>query len=186
MVSQRLINSMVILVLFATSMTLLASFNSAFSSTQQWQDAGKQVPNKLILRIIQDDLHPGIPVDVGRMKIWKIKLSQQDRPLYLVDSRITDLAERPRANPLCGASGCAFFIYELTDSQSFQPIWSNYLNVNLPPTVPLFEPVNDLRNGLPVLKINQMESKRIRQSNITFNGKVYEVTQTTLLPQIYE
>jgi hypothetical protein len=168
------------------SVILLGTFGLAFSSTRQWQDVGKQVPNQLTLRLVQDNLYPGIPVDTGRMKIWKIKLSGQNSSLYLVDSRITDLAEYPRSNPLCGRAGCAFFIYKLTDSQSFQLIWSHYLNVNLPPTVALFEPVNTLHNGLPMLRINQMEGKRIRQSNLSFNGRVYEVTQTTLLPQIYE
>jgi hypothetical protein len=186
MIPQRLTDSIVILVLLTAIIVLFATFNSAFSSTHHWQDVENRVPNELLLRIIQDNLRPEIPVDAGRMKIWKIKSSKQSRPLYLVDSRITDLANRPRANPLCGASGCAFFLYQLTDNRSFQPIWSDYLNVNLPPTVPLFEPVNDLHNGLPVLKINQMEGKRIRRSRLSFNGKVYEVTQTTLLPQIYE
>jgi hypothetical protein len=186
MMSQKLIDSVVILVLFMASVVLFASFGSAFSSTRQWQNIEKQVPHELTLRIVQDNLRPEIPVDTGRMKIWKIQMSKQNRPIYLVDSQITDLAEYPRANPLCGSSGCAFFIYKLSENQSFQPIWSRYLNVNLPPTVALFEPVNTLHNGLPVLRINQMEGKRIRQSNLSFNGKVYEVTQTTLLPQIYE
>jgi hypothetical protein len=50
----------------------------------------------------------------------------------------------------------------------------------------LFEPSRDLSHGLPILKINQMEGQRIRQSRLSFDGKVYEITQTILMPQIYE
>jgi hypothetical protein len=183
MISQRLIVSAIILILFTFSLILSASFNSA---SDQWHGTGNRVPTKLMLRIKQENLHPEIPVDVERMRIWKIQKPEQSHPLYVVDSRITDLAKYPRVNPLCGASGCAFFIYEQTEHQDFQRIWSNYLNVNLPPTIALFALEKDFSKGLPVLTINQMEGKRIRQSHISFNGNVYEVTQTNLLPQIYE
>jgi hypothetical protein len=186
MIPQRLIDSVVILVLLVAGVVLFTSFSSAFSSAHQWQDIGKQAPTELTLQIAQDNLYPGIPVDTGRMKIWKLKLSAQDRPLYLVDSRITDLAKYPHVNPLCGASGCAFLIYKPDNDRHFQQIWSAYLNVNLPPTVALFEPSTDLSHGLPILKINQMEGQRIRQLRLSFDGKVYEITQTTLMPQIYE
>jgi hypothetical protein len=104
----------------------------------------------------------------------------------LIDSRITSIAEYPHANPLCGASGCAFFGYIPADGKGFQEVWNTYLNVNLPPEVSLFESPDELRNGFPVLKINQMQGDRIEQSHWSFNGQEYEITKTLLTPQTYE
>jgi hypothetical protein len=167
--------------LLATLAFLLAQY-SASSDTPQWQS----ISPKLSAQVMTENFRPDIPIDVGRLRTWKIQQPGQGIPIYLVDSRLSDRAEYPRVNPLCGASGCAFLIYKPDDDRHFQQIWSAYLNVNLPPTVALFEPSSDLSHGLPILKINQMEGQRIRQLRLSFDGKVYEITQTTLMPQIYE
>jgi hypothetical protein len=167
--------------LLATLAFLLAQ-HSASSDTPQWQS----ISRKLSAQVITENFRPSIPVDAGRLKTWKIQQPGQAAPIYLVDSRLSDRAEYPRVSPLCGASGCAFLIYKPDNDRHFQQIWSAYLNVNLPPTVPLFEPSPNLSHGLPVLNINQVEGKRIRRSRLSFDGKVYEITQSTLMPQIYE
>jgi hypothetical protein len=167
--------------LLATLASLLAQY-SASSDTPQWQS----ISHKLSAQVMTENFRPGIPVDVGRLRTWKIQQPGQSNPIYLVDSRLSNWAEYPRVNPLCGASGCAFLIYKPDGDRHFQQIWSAYLNTNLPPTVALFEPSPDLSHGLPILKINQMEGQRIRQSRLSFDGKVYEITQSTLMPQIYE
>jgi hypothetical protein len=179
---KRMIITGVITGLLLTTLAFLLAQYSASSDTPQWQST----PRKLSAQVRMESFRPDIPVDIGRLRTWKFQQPGQSIPIYLVDSRLSDRAEYPRVNPLCGASGCAFLIYKPDGNRHFQQIWSAYLNVNLPPTVALFEPESDLSHGLPVLNINQMEGKRIRRSRLSFDGKVYEITQTTLMPQIYE
>jgi hypothetical protein len=179
---KRMIITGVITGLLLAMLAFLLAQYSASSDTPQWQS----ISHKLSAQVMTESFRPGIPIDVGRLRTWKIQQSEQSDPIYLVDSRLSDRADYPRVNPLCGASGCAFLIYKPDGDRHFQQIWSAYLNVNLPPTVALFEPSPDLSHGLPILKINQMEGQRIRQLRLSFDGKGYEITQTTLMPQIYE
>ncbi|MBW4466324.1 MAG: hypothetical protein KME07_12940 [Pegethrix bostrychoides GSE-TBD4-15B] len=165
------------------------SRNRASADAANWSYASNSAPSGLVQQIAANHLSPDLPVDSGRMKVLNVQLPGQKQPLYLVDSRITNLAQYPHVNPLCGASGCAFFGYIPTDipkEQQFQEVWNAYLNVNLPPNVSLFESSDALQNGLPVLKINQMQGNRVEQSHWSFNGQEYEVTKTLLTPQTYE
>jgi hypothetical protein len=171
-----------IVVLIIVSLTLFSSCNTALVRSQ-WLDA--DAPAELMARVVQDNLQPDVLVDAGRMKIWKVDRFGQRQTLYLIDARITDMASYPHANPLCGVSGCAFFAYRSEDA-TFQQVWSEYLNVNLPPGVPLLEVEDELKNGLPELRINQMQGKQIQQSRLSFNGKRYETTQVLLLPKRYD
>jgi hypothetical protein len=179
---KRMIIVGVITGLLLAALAFLLAQYSASSDTPQWQS----ISRKLSIQVREENFRPDIPVDIGRLRTWKIEQPGQSNPIYLVDSRLSDRAEYPRVNPLCGASGCAFFIYKPDGDHHFQQIWSAYLNTNLPPTVALFEPSPDLSHGLPILKINQMEGQRICQSRLSFDGKVYAITQTTLMPQNYE
>lgn len=178
------------LVTLLMGLSLVGTFrNPASADAANWSYASNSAPSGLIQQIAANHLSPNLPVDSGRMKVLTVQLPGQKQPLYLVDSRIANLAQYPHVNPLCGASGCAFFGYIPTDipkEQQFQEVWDAYLNVNLPPNVSLFESPDALQNGLPVLKINQMQGNRVEQSHWSFNGREYEVTKTLLTPQTYE
>lgn len=167
-------------------LSLLGTFRSrASADAANWGYAANSAPSGLMEQFVADHLNP-LPIDPGRMKFLVVQLPGQNQPLYLIDSRIANLAEYPHANPLCGASGCAFFGYIPTDREEFREVWNTYLNVNLPPEISLFESSDELQNGLPVLKINQMQGHRVEQSHWSFNGQDYEITKTLLTPQTYE
>ncbi|WP_448287529.1 hypothetical protein [Phormidesmis priestleyi] len=46
--------------------------------------------------------------------------------------------------------------------------------------------MNKLQNGLPVLTVNQLENKQIRQFIFAFTGNSYELVETHLLSKVYE
>jgi hypothetical protein len=183
---KRLMIPTFILVSVLMAIALLASRNPASVSLSQWHDAAKSAPTGLMAQVIQDNISPDLPIDAGRMKVWKIQQPEQSKPLYLVDSRVANLADYPHANPLCGVTGCAFFAYISLKEGEFQQVWSEYLNVNLPPGILLIEPSHELKHGLPKLRINQMKGKQVQQLQLTFNGKVYETTNILLLPKNYD
>lgn len=175
-----------VVILALLVLSLLEPFrNHASADVADWNNAADSAPSGLMAQFTADHLNSNLPVNSGRMKFLTVQLSGQNQPLYLIDSRITNLADYPHANPLCGASGCAFFGYIPADGK-YREVWNTYLNVNLPPSVSLFESPNALRNGLPVLKINQMQGNRVEQSQWSFDGQEYEITKTLLTPQTYE
>jgi hypothetical protein len=182
---KRFVISTFIVVFIGVSLALFASQNPALVRSSQWLDAANHAPAELMAQVVQDNIQPDVPIDAGRMKIWKVDRSGQKQALYLIDARITDMANYPHANPLCGVSGCAFFAYR-SEGGTFQQVWSDYLNVNLPPGVLLIEVDDELKNGLPELSINQMQGKQIQKSRLSFNGQSYETTQVLLLPKRYD
>jgi hypothetical protein len=174
----------------ATAVALLLALSAYWSgnnaiATGTWQLATDAAPSGLVAQIQAETLSPKSAADAGRMKIWSIQLPGQKQPLYLINSQIASLV-KPNANPLCGNSGCAFFAYISTGKEQYQQVWSTYLNVHLPPKVTLFEVPDDLRNGMPMLKINQLQANRVQQLHVTFNGQTYEVTASLLTPQTYD
>jgi hypothetical protein len=155
----------------------------ASANDAAWSYAAQSAPSELMTQVRAEHLSPDAAVDTGRMKVWKIQQSGQTQPLYLIDSRVADAANS--TNPLCGASGCAFFGYLVTAS-NYQQVLNIYLDPRLPPHIALIEVINTLQSGLPVLKVNQLEGDRIQQLTLTFDGTQYQVTDTQLSPQRYE
>lgn len=189
-ISRQKLKLLVIAAIVLTVLLVALSFfgssgNRASADAENWNQAAQSDPAGLMAQVVADHLNPNALVDPGRMKILSLQLPGQSQPLYLIDSRIANLARYPHANPLCGASGCAFFGY-VKDEEGFREVWMTYLNVNLPPEVSLFESPDELRNGFPVLKTNQMQGDRIEQLHWSFNGQEYEITKTLLTPQTYE
>ena len=158
---------------------------SQSSDANGWQRGSDAAPAGLMQQVIQENIAPDFQVDSGRMRVWRIQQSGQPDPLYLIDSRVASAAESASANPLCGASGCAFFGY-IQQGDRHQRVFADYLDPRLPPNIPLFEVPHKLQNRLPVLIVNQMENNQIRQLTLSFNDREYEVTETQLLPQRYE
>ncbi|NET40228.1 MAG: hypothetical protein F6K19_51230, partial [Cyanothece sp. SIO1E1] len=61
-----------------------------------------------------------------------------------------------------------------------------YLKPQLPPDITLFAPSEILQHGLPVLRVNQLESNQRQQLTLAFNGQAYDIMATQLFPQTYE
>ena len=157
------------------------------SSQPQWQLAKDNASAGLMAQVIQENIQPGTPVDAGQMKVWKVQQSDQNVPLYLIDTRVTNAAEHPQDNPLCGMQGCLFLAYIPAGSGHYQRVLSIYLNPHLPPQTTLLAAEEDsLEVGLPCLIVKQLENHKIRTIQFCFNGSIYEIIDTQLLPEVYE
>ncbi|PSR19306.1 hypothetical protein C8255_02800 [filamentous cyanobacterium CCP3] len=141
-----------------------------------WRLAKEVAPLPLLSQMLQDNLSPTFPVDPGQMQMWRVQVTGQRQPLYLVDSRV----EGSETQPLCGAIGCAFFGYIPQDS-SFQRVLATYLHPHVPPGRSLIEPTTTVDNGLPRLVVNQLGAEGFQQYTLGFNGEVYEIQQIDTL-----
>ncbi len=164
----------------------LGVMNQSASVELGWREASRSAPSGLMQQVVQENLSSEFKGDSGRMKIWRIQRSGQSKPLFLVDSRIANEAEQPTTNPLCGASGCQFFGYIPAQNNRYQRVLAAYFNPRLPPKISLFDVTDKLQNGLPVLTVNQLEKRQIRQLIFAFKETSYELIETQLLPDIYE
>lgn len=173
------------LLLFAGSAMGVYAALSKTASGSDWQSAAQAAPAGLMEQVVRDNMTSNAQIDAGKMKVWKILQPGQSEPLYLIDTRIANLAERPSGNPLCGALGCAFFGY-VSENGHYRKVLGTYFDVNLPPHIPLFELTDNLQKGLPTLKVNQREGDRVRQFIFSFNGESYEVVETRLSPNVYQ
>jgi len=151
-----------------------------------WQEAARSAPPGLMQQVVKENLSSDFAGDTGRMRVWRVFQTGQSKPLFLVDTRSKNEANQPHQNPLCGALGCKFLGYVSTAKDQYQQVLANYLKPQLPPEVPLIEPTPTIRSGLPILKINQIEGRQVKQSVLAFDGKGYEVVETQLLPKVYE
>jgi hypothetical protein len=157
------------------------------TSQPQWQLAKDAAPAGLMAQVIQENLQPGTAIDTGQMKIWQIQQANQNVPLYLIDTRVANAAEHPQDNPLCGVQGCLFLAYISAGSGHYQRVLSIYLNPHLPPQTTLLQPsAYSSESGLPCLMVNQLEHHKIRTTQFCFNGSIYEIIDTQLLPKVYE
>ena len=168
------------------AIVMLGVINQSASVELGWREAARSAPPGLMQQVIQENLSSNFKGDSGRMKIWQIRRSGQSKPLFLIDSRIANEADQPTENPLCGTSGCQFFGYVSTQNNHYQRVLVAYFNPRLPPKISLFDIADKLQNGLPVLTVNQLENKQIRQFIFAFNGKSYDLIETQLLPKVYE
>lgn len=171
--------------LILTSTIAVLAMKSASVETG-WQNSARSAPPGLMQQVVKENLSSDFTGDTGRMKVWRIFQTGQSKPLFLVDTRSMNEANHPHENPLCGALGCKFLGYVSTAKEQYQQVFANYLKPQLPPKVPLIEPTPTIRNGLPTLKINQLEGRQVKQSVLAFNGKGYEIVETQLLPKVYE
>lgn len=174
----------IVSLILASTIAVLAMKSASVETG--WQEAARSAPPGLMQQVVQENLSSDFAGDVERMRVWRISQSGQSKPLFLVDTRSINGATRPNENPLCGALGCKFLGYVSATKDRYQQVLANYLKPQLPPKISLIEPTSTIRNGLPTLKINQLEGKQVKQSVLGFNGKEYEVVETHLLPKLYE
>ena len=85
---------------------------------------------------------------------------------------------------LCGALGCLYTGMWLREKQPAAQVLSMYLNPNLPEGRSLFEVLGgeggDRNKKLPCLKVMQIEKDRLRQVNLCFNGRQYQIVDSQL------
>ena len=79
-----------------------------------------------------------------------------------------------------------FLGYISAGKNQYHRVFAAYLKPQLPPKVSLIAPTETIQNGLPTLKVNQLEGRQIRQLMFAFNGADYNVVNTQLLPKVYE
>jgi hypothetical protein len=142
----------------------------------QWQLVAEALPIDFQQQILKENIQPNTKVDIGQMQVLQIG------QLYLIDTRLRQTAKELQPNPLCGAENCLFLGYNLKR----QRVLSIYLNPKLPPKVPLIQPIDESREGLPCLRINQLEQHKLRTAKLCFTGTTYETIETQLLPEVYE
>jgi hypothetical protein len=142
----------------------------------RWQLVAEVLPIDFQQQILKENIQPHTQIDVGQIQV--LRAGQ----LYLIDTRLRQTAKESRPNPLCGAENCLFLGYNLKR----QRVLNIYLNPKLPPKVPLIQLIDERREELPCLRINQLEQHKIRTAKLCFTGNTYETIETQLLPEVYE
>jgi hypothetical protein len=152
-----------------------------FTARNDWQYAALSAPPRLMQQVVKENIRsPQWLGDPGRMLIVKIQESNQQKPLYLIDSHIQHKCPPrgcdPSLDPLCGSAGCAHFGY-IQDGKSYRQIFSEYLKSSLPPGVPFLRVSKQLSSGLPCLEFAELpnamaDSLQIRR--FCYNGNKYQ------------
>jgi hypothetical protein len=142
----------------------------------RWQLVAEVLSIDFQQQILKENIQPNTNVNVGQMQV--LRAGQ----LYLIDTRLRQASKESQIHPLCGAENCLFLGYNLKR----QRVLNVYLNPKLPPKVLLLQPIDESREGLPCLRINQLEQHKIRTSKLCFTGTTYETLETQLLPEVYE
>jgi hypothetical protein len=140
-----------------------------------WQSANQVLSIDFQQQILKENLQPGTPIEVSEMKVLAVGR------LQLIDTRIANPAKTAKVNPLCGTESCLFLGYS-----NRRRVLNIYLNLNLPPKITLIQPINEQRENLPCLLINQLEQQKIHASKLCFNGTAYETVETQILSEVYE
>ncbi len=140
-----------------------------------WRSANQVLSIDFQQQILKENLQPGTAIDIGQVKVLTVGR------LRLIDTRIVNSTKVSNTNPLCGAESCLFLGYS-----NQQRVLNIYLNPNLPPKVPLIQPIGETHERLPCLLINQLEQQKIHASKLCFNGTAYETVETQILQEVYE
>jgi hypothetical protein len=141
----------------------------------RWQLVAEVLPIDFQQQILKENVQPSTQIDIDQMQLLKVE------SLYLIDTRMKTKAKDSQ-NPLCGDENCLFLGY----TTQRRRVLNIYLNPHLPPKMPLIQSLDESREGLPCLRINQLEQHKIRKSKLCFTGNTYETVETQLLPEVYE
>ncbi len=152
--------------------------NRSPAQSDEWQRGYQVLPPELQQQIRRENLQPGTPFSTELMRVFTVHKARQ--PLYLIDTR-TAPPEDSDENSLCGVQNCLFLGY--SDNRRVLNI---YLNPHLPKNIKLIQPIDEQRENLPCLIINQLEQQKIHASKLCFNGTAYETVETQILPEVYE
>lgn len=183
-VMRRIIPYLKVLLLFggAIFLTIAIALNLHTFSQERWQLVQNSVQSDLLAQLVQENVQSGKAIDARRMKLWKV---QQSPPLYLFDTRVATSENSPRKNLLCGQSNCLFVGY-IRKGEHYQKILNLYLDPRLPPSIPLWQMLPELRDRLPCFTVQQLVQQKIQASKLCFNHESYEIVETQYLPNSYE
>ncbi|MEG4308986.1 MULTISPECIES: hypothetical protein [unclassified Microcoleus] len=84
---------------------------------------------------------------------------------------------------VCGAGGCLYAGYLFRKNVPPNRVFASYLNENLPPNKPLLQVVTDpsKTSDLPCLQVQQPSQNGIRQLFYCFNGRQYQLANSSLI-----
>ena len=169
--------------LILTALLLLCACSPATAEVKsQWTYLSQAKLSSLQKQLQQKYTNNAVPVDVGRMRVLTIE--QNNKSIYLIDTRVSLEPNRRQLNPTCGAAGCLILGYVQT-GKSYQELLSIYLDPAPPQGKSLIETTATLQNGLPCLNFNQHKVKT-RQTEVVqwcYDGQRYQFVSATLQQQ---
>lgn len=154
--------------------------NYSFTVRNNWQYAALSAPPGLMQQVVKENIRSNWLGDPGRMQILKIQESNQQKPLYLIDSHIQHKCPPrgcdPLQDPLCGSAGCAYLGY-MQDGKSYRQVFNEYLKSSLPPEVPFLRVSKQLDSGFPCLEFteltNAMDADSLQISRFCYKKNKY-------------
>ena len=163
--------------LFILLSVLLSAIGcSRSTSGVPWQQATAVTPSAVIERAIAQNttLRGEQAAKVAEtMQAWEVRGKSDRLVVFNFNSP-----------ELCGALGCLYTGMWLRENQPAAQVLSMYLNPNLPEGRSLFEVLGsqggDRNKNLPCLKVMQVEQTRLRQINLCFNGRQYQIVDSQL------
>ncbi len=177
-----LLISLILLLQLVTACNKKASAqNYNFTAKSNWQYAALSAPQGLMQQVVKENIRSSEWLgDPGRMQILKVQESNQQKPLYLIDSHIQHLCPPrgcdPSLDPLCGSAGCAYLGY-IQDGKSYRQVFNEYLKSSLPPGVPFLRVSKQLESGFPCLEFtelpNVMDADSLQISRFCYNKNKY-------------
>lgn len=151
--------------------------NNGYAIGQDWQPLAK-APRELVQQL-QKDVQQGRPSpDITKSEFLRVKQKGQVTPLYLIDTSSTIRSQQRPS--LCGRIGCLFagYLQQNQGRKQYRQVTSGYLNQFLPAGTNKVEITNNLQNGLPCLKFNQLRPSRFDHELISttycFDGYTYQ------------
>lgn len=174
---QRILNQLLPILGLIALMTACGAATA--QGNQRWEYLSQSNLPGLQSQLQQKYSSDAFPIDAGRMRVLKVKKTNQAQPLYLIDTRVAP--ERKSLNPTCGAAGCAFEGYIQTQ-QTYREVLSVYLNPELPKELRLVEPASVSQNGFPCLNFYQprKQSRQIEVAQWCYDGQRYQFVNLTL------
>jgi hypothetical protein len=156
---KRIILVLSLLPLVIACNQVVTAQNYSFTVKNDWQHASKAAPPGLMQQVVKENIKSDWLGDPGRMQILKVQGTDQQKPLYLIDSKIQhECPPRgcdPSLDPLCGSAGCAHFGY-IQDGKLYHQVFSEYLKSSLPPGVPFLRVSKQLDSGFPCLEFTEL------------------------------
>lgn len=144
----------------------------ATATSVPWQPATKVLDRGVVEAMVQHDTM--LPKAIADKTLaWPLK--QDDGTLVVINYNNSGV---------CGRLGCLYGAFLRQDAGPWQPVFSSYLDPNLPPDIPLFTPVRREERRFPCLQVNQTgqsgASQGVRQTVYCYNGKTYQSVSSDL------
>ncbi len=155
-------------------LTVLCSLLSGCSNSNSsnWKDANSYFSKSQLETIVTTSVDDSLD-DKAISKIAK-----KAEAFQIAEEPQTTLVDL-NSNELQGSLGKLYRVY-ITDEETEEltPVFSRYLDPRLPKDEKLFKVLEAEQNGLPCLRINQVEGENIRRSRTCFDGVEFKVVSS--------